>query len=391
MKPNVMATPVKPPSAQPQPQLPPKGLSSPAYMRSKLHTSEAAPLDMKPNVPMTPVKPPSVQPQPQPKILSSVPVHMRSEFHTFGASHHVATPAMKGNAPPHTGLNTPITTPAHGSTSLTSRQSIPAAPPQAPPERKVSLAQSTTTVDKPTTSSTVSINKASPPSPAPAPAPASPAEKTSLEADPDDSYHFCSDDDALFALVDLGEGDLGQPVLEAADLGRPIDDDDDEGDARTPIHWGEGSGVEDTLLEEASDGNAQDNWPPGINSKATVGKRQDMQRVQATSEGASNLGMLSKLLPQNQSASNNSNRPPSHAVNQPSWNSAQPRLHQIQNQAQYRHQNNLPPQNQNKPSQIGNASGSSSTVKRPLTPLMGGFHFPPEIVSSRIHFPPLVA
>jgi hypothetical protein len=344
---------------------------------------------------ITPVKPPGAQPPPPSKILSSVPAHMRSELRASGTSsghqnngpvvHKTATPVMKGRTPAHTGLNTPITTPAHGSTSSISRQSTAAAPPQAPPERerKVSFAQPVTTTadvantsandaststNKPTTSSTTSNNKSSPPLPAPVP----PAANANQElTDPDESYNFCSDDDAFYALVDLGEGS----VLEEADLGRPIHGEDEEGDSRTPIYWGESSGGEDTTFGGGS--NSGNGNGVVTESRADVGRRQGVQRDQGTSESASGIGMLSKLLPQNQQGLNNrDHRPSSHVVNQPSRNPPQHR--------QQQNHNHPPPQNQNiPPAQIGSALVSSSAAKKPPTPSMGGFHFPPGVVSPR--------
>lgn len=335
---------------------------------------------------ITPVKPPVAQPQPPSKILSSVPAHMRSEPHASGTfsgaqnnspMHDATTPVLKDRAPTPTGLNTPITTPAHGSTSSTSRQSDPAAPPKTPPERerKVSFAPPNATTNnnanlaanKPMTSSTTRKNKPSPPPPPPA--------KPNQElTDPDDSYHFCSDDDAFLALVDLGDGDLGQPVSEEADLGRPIDGEDDDGDVRTPICWGdEGSGGEDATFGAGSSGNG--------NGGADVGKKLNVERGQGTSEGASGLGILSKLLPQNQPGlNNNGHRLPSLVL---SRNLPQHRQQQNQNQNQHRQPNYPPPKNQNQPpAQMPTAPGSSSTAKRSVTPSMGGFHFPPGIVSS---------
>lgn len=265
---------------------------------------------------------------------------------------------MKGKSPAHTGLNTPITTPAHVSTSSTSRQPPQAAPPER--DRKVSFAQPTTdagsstnTAANRTTASSTPVNKRpSPPAPAPAQVSAPLPENQNKEGDADESYHFYSDDDAFLALVDLGEGDLGQPVLEEADLGRPIDGEDEENDSRTPIYL-DGSGGEE------SSGDADSGAGAG------AGKRHDVPE-QGTLGGPSRLEILSRVLPPNQSVPNIAPH-----NNQPPRNNPQHR------QQQHRQPNNNPPQNENRLPAPGPPS-----AKRLITPAMGGFHFPPTMVSS---------
>jgi hypothetical protein len=84
---------------------------------------------------------------------------MRSEITT-------STPNAKGTAPINSGLNTPLTTPIHEPTRQLAR--APPPPAIAPQERSI--------------------------------------------PDAEESFNFNSDDDAFFAAVDLGEGDLGMPI-----------------------------------------------------------------------------------------------------------------------------------------------------------------------------------
>ena len=337
----------------------------------------------------TPVKPSTVPP---PKPLSAVPAHIRPARRASGSfgqndgpiMNEATTPSMKGRAPAHTGLNTPIITPAHASTSSTSRQPQPPPPPPAAVAlqehtHEVSFAQPTsttsyvnndpnTTADKPTTFTMVNSSKPSPPLL---------AEASPEPADADDSYHFYSDDDAFLALVDLGEGDLGQP----------IDGEDEEGFSESLISRREALGGEDTTFAEGGDMTGHEGHGNGVG----VGpEAQDIQRGQGSSEGTSGLGMLSKLLPRNQQQTNrtagpsNKHRPP-HVVNQPPKNQLQ-HHHPQQNQNQHRQSNNHLPQNQNRPpAQMGSTTNLSSTTRRASTPSMGGFHFPPGVVSSHLH------
>lgn len=70
-----------------------------------------------------------------------------------------------------------------------------------------------------------------PPTPAPAPVQRQPPEAPESEDDPDidiptvldESFGLDSDEDAFYATVDLGENDLGQPIVADDDGGRPID------------------------------------------------------------------------------------------------------------------------------------------------------------------------
>ncbi|KAG6895082.1 hypothetical protein C0992_003216 [Termitomyces sp. T32_za158] len=206
---------------------------------------------------------------------------------------------------------------------------------------------------------------------------ADPQSSEIVKEDGDEAYHFGSEDDAFLALVDLGEGDLGQPVLPETDLGRPLFDDSD--------------GADGNRIFESEKVQAQSSVP------------RERQPYAPAPQGAQSMGMLSKLLPQNQShqqqqQQRSANQPNTGARNSElQWrmdhknqhNQQQQRApinqlnstsnHHPRNQNQHAPQRNH--QNQNQPPAPNNRTPSVMGA-RPSTPSMGGFHFPPGVVSS---------
>ncbi|KAG6868534.1 hypothetical protein C0993_001422 [Termitomyces sp. T159_Od127] len=190
-----------------------------------------------------------------------------------------------------------------------------------------------------------------------------------MKEDGDEAYHFGSEDDAFLALVDLGEGDLGQPVLPETDLGRP-------------------------LFDEA-DGSR--NFESEVQAQSSLPR--ERHPCAPAPQAAQPIGMLSKLLPQNQPQPRQQQR----SANQPSnesrhaeqqWRMNHPNQHNQQQQRASVNQLNstsnhlsrnpnhhAAQRNQNQPPAPNNRI-PSVTGRRPLTPSMGGFHFPPGVVSS---------
>ncbi|KAH0580949.1 hypothetical protein H2248_012102 [Termitomyces sp. 'cryptogamus'] len=189
----------------------------------------------------------------------------------------------------------------------------------------------------------------------------------------EESYHFGSDDDAFLALVDLGEGDLGQPVLPETDIGRPLFDDNDDGGRLF------GS---DEVQAHSSVPREKKPCAPGPQVPASI-------------------GMLSKLLPQDQpQQQQRSSNPPNTRSrhSQQQWRTNDQNRQQNQQQQQRTSTNqinsvsnnlsrntnikqNVPQrihQDQNQPL-APNGHTPSMTVTRPSTPSMGGFHFPPGV------------
>jgi DNA repair and recombination protein RAD52 len=134
------------------------------------------------------------------KPLSSIPAHMRTELAT-------STPNTKAKPPvPHattmkSGLQTPITTP----------DQVPTRPlSQVSPANQPAIAPQCQSIQ---------------------------------DHDPEKSFSFNSDDDAFFAAVDLGEGELGRPIdFEEGTGGISLSEGSDvfgEGQQRHSVHWAE--------------------------------------------------------------------------------------------------------------------------------------------------------
>ena len=252
------------------------------------------------------------------------------------------------------GLNTPLTTPAQPQPHPQSRPPQaqahasyrqPPPPLQPAPEHKVSFAEPTSAHN---------------------------ATGTDADQDPDcgeESFNFYSDDDAFLAAVDLGEGDLGRPILNEEDLGRPIDY---EGVDLSVVSDG-GSDVGDRK-EPQEQGRAS------VNQGGSKGQHQNQGQGQYTNAGASSTssagttGILSRLLPNQppqfqQRGSHNGNPRPSHSS--------------IPNQTT-RPPANRPNENYNPHANNANANPSAgsnvNTAKRPVTPSAGVFNFPPGMV-----------
>ncbi|KAG6873663.1 hypothetical protein C0995_012597 [Termitomyces sp. Mi166 len=190
---------------------------------------------------------------------------------------------------------------------------------------------------------------------------ADPQNQEIVQEDGDESYHFGSEDDAFLALVDLGEGDLGQPVLPETDLGPPLFDDNDD--------------VDGGRFFETEEVQAQSSLP----------------REKQPPQAAAPMGMLSKLLPQNQpqQQQRSSNRPRHQQQQRHTNNQNQQQQHtsinqfsSASNRLSRNHMNQNAPhrshQNENQPL-APNSHTSSTTETRPSTPSMGGFHFPPGV------------
>jgi DNA repair and recombination protein RAD52 len=356
---------------------------------------------------VTPTRQPMQQNQTKP--LSSIPAHVRSEISSLGSTSISSTSnaiqvAVKGPVHPM-GLNTPITPRHH--------------PPQRPnlnppqhqhqPDRRVSFAdhQQKLATKPPSTAATMN------PEPI----------RSSTDFEAEESFGFNSDDDALFALADLG------PPIDAdsADTGRPIDSDEGR-----PINSNEGllgsaddtmigddvfdqqhekktepSGVgvvsapklsrreliaaalvsvedkvdttsDSDLLKGRGHGNERQASGSGnISNETTSGtgtgtsNTHDKMSLQANagskaSSSTSSLGVRSSIPPQQQQQNLNHNP----GLNLTSLVQQRYKRHVVQRQNQ----------NEN-PNQIGLSSSSvKDESKRASTPSIGGFHFPPGIV-----------
>ncbi|KAG5637350.1 hypothetical protein H0H81_004861 [Sphagnurus paluster] len=318
---------------------------------------------------------------PHTRVLSSLPLHIRSEVNAATGSSHPNRPEANH---PVAQASSSRPQPPLGASSKTSASSATSAPLQEPDTRNNSNPMPPPAAPR--------NNNIKPPPPAPQPQPKPPPElpqKVQIE-DADESFNFNSDDDAFLALVDLGEGDLGQPLLPETDLGRPIDGDEDYSElnqSSESLAVGDGAHttpaqVKHNTTATATATTSTTTSNPGSSTRAHGHALP--YRVPQQASSSSSAGMLSKLLPQNQqqqqaraSSSNQfsvpAHKPPSvaHSTNQFRRNSNQPQASRHQNQNQ-------------KPASPTGAVGSGNEpapAKRAPTPSMGGFHFPPGVVS----------
>ncbi|KAF8068738.1 hypothetical protein FPV67DRAFT_1087668 [Lyophyllum atratum] len=308
---------------------------------------------------VTPTRPVAHSNQQQTKVLSSIPPHLRSGTNAQAGPSHVARTTTNNNDTPMHSASKGQFSSGAASNQGQGRQTAEVKPnirmPVTDTARPAIPQQHITTGGR-------NIISAAPGAsiiPQPAPRPADPLpqpQEAELDA-ADESYHFYSDDDAFLALVDLGEGDLGQPLLPETDLGRPLDDDGGDTSFNTSVGGGTLGGGRQVSPADSSSTHAQKTHqhPPG----------QQSTRLNS--------------LPQNQRQPPNQPHLPSNQFN------AAPRPPQPQaaNQNQPRQNHHQPPRNHNQNPQNQNhqpiSGGPASTGKRPPTPSMGGFHFPPGI------------
>ncbi|OAX33186.1 hypothetical protein K503DRAFT_851969 [Rhizopogon vinicolor AM-OR11-026] len=250
--------------------------------------------------------------------ITYIPRHMRQELIAGAAT---TTPSRNEHAPRNThstanGLNTPIQTPVQQAVNLNRGQYRRTEPsPLAQPEqRRVSSTE---------------------------PA-AAPADEVEIPEADEMSYSIDSEDDAFYANVDLGEGDLGRPIY--------IDFEEDLG----------GGSVSDVSLDRgdaATSGNLRE--PPKAPQGNLVHSMANSSsgRGDATAPGGSRFSLTNPPRPQAQAGSSTASRA-SHGVD----NAAGARV--------------APPIKRDSGSS-SSASISSSSEARRAAPSMGGFHFPP--------------
>ena len=345
----------------------------------------------------------------QTKPLSSIPAHVRSEISNLGSTSSISCTRnaiqadVKGPVHP-TGLNTPIK-PRHHPLQCPNLN-----PPQHRNQldRRVSFVDHQQTLTTKPPSTTVTMNTESKGSP------------TDFEAE--ESFGFNSDDDALFALADLGppidaeSADAGRPI--GSDEGRPINlnegllggcaDDtiigDDVFDQQHPkkdevSHVGVVSAPKLSRREliaaalvsaenkaDTSDSNSHKGHGYGDESQASGSGNLSNQTTSGAGAGTSNTH--DKMLLQANAGTNTSS-----SISALGVRSSVPQQRQenqnhnpglnLTTQVQQRNQRHMAQrQNQNEnPNQIGFSSASSrDESKRASTPSIGGFHFPPGIV-----------
>lgn len=370
---------------------------------------------------VTPTRQPMQQNHTKP--LSSIPAHVRFEISSSdstsnSSSGNIIRADVKGKGPAHpTGLNTPITPlhPPQRSNLNPQHQPDRNTPitPLHPPRRSelnppYQADHRVSFVDHQQASTTAAVT-------------IKPETKCSLpDSEADESFGFNSDDDAFFALADLGP-----PIdAEGADTGRPIDNDEGR-----PIDSEEGllGGADDTMIRDdifdqhqhrketqSSDigiisapklsrqetialalMSAENKTDTTSTSDSLQGQERQASRLGSGSASGSNATtsgtsmapeMLNKISNKANTSSSGiavrSSMPPPQQQQQ-----QQQQQIQIQNSSlnltslvQQRHQQHMAQrQNQNE-NQKPMGSSSRDESKRSSTPSIGGFHFPPGIV-----------
>ncbi|KAF8800621.1 hypothetical protein BYT27DRAFT_6830096 [Phlegmacium glaucopus] len=344
---------------------------------------------------VTPTRQPMQQNQTKP--LSSIPAHVRSEIPSSGSTstRNAMQVDVKEKGPAHpTGLSTPITTPLHIPPQRPNLN-----PPQYQTDRKVSFADRQhppQTLELPTAATAASM-KAEP-------------KHSTIESEADESFGFNSDDDAFFALADLGPPidaggtDTGRPIDN--DEGRPIDPDeglfggaaaatmiaDDVFEQRQRQQKAESSVVSAHKLSrremiaaallsiEASntsdplqghrDGDERQASGSGSGSGNPSGSN---LTTSGTETGSMAPGMLNKTLLQAsvvQQQQQNQNHTSGLNLTSLVQRNHQRHVAQRQNQNQNQNQN---------PMRSSSSSSNGNESKRPPMQSMGGFHFPPGV------------
>jgi DNA repair and recombination protein RAD52 len=260
---------------------------------------------------------------------------------------------------PNTGLNTPMTTPVQRP-NLSRPQPRP---PIAPADRHVTFEEPNPPVDA--------------------------ADGGSETIYDHDSIVFNSDDEAFLAMVELSEGNLGVPIAHEADLGRPIDFEEGAGGLDDAV--GSGGRSSDVGARQADDGQqpqraqqSHERWT----GNTVNGRPQSYPPRQASHTSAPDQRLGPR---QDQQRPEQYNLPPARLMAGPQATSSSSSTAPVQNRHQQQRQQSLASSSGSKqtyaeqPVAVAPKPGSTlpSALKatRPTAPSLGGFHFPPGIVS----------
>lgn len=300
----------------------------------------------------TPTRPPQARNQTKP--ITSVPPHMRAEVR--------ASTSGSSNITPN---NEKISITSHqfnrSDMNISASNTNSPKPPQLAIERKVTFANPTPQ-GKPLTNISPNSSTRTPLAP-----------KVEKVEDADDSFNF-SDDDAFFAVVDLGDGDLGRPI--GLDEGRPIEGDVDLG---RPIDYHEGLSGEQAVLEQ------------NVLEQKEPSKQVTLIPVKVSGPSCTRINAIAAGL--DSSANNNSSGAESTGAGTKDLRQARASISTTNNRLwtnppQLQKDMCRPPlQNlaQDQNSSLTHSADTSTPVmdtpaKRPTTASMGGFHFPPGVV-----------
>jgi DNA repair and recombination protein RAD52 len=322
--------------------------------------------------------------------LSALPSHMRTEVRPAAgsgggsvAAAAATTPNRNRTAQRNMGLSTPVT-PSVNTAVNQSRQ--PAPPPQPQPQQQQQQQQKQQ--PQPERKSVTFVEPSRP----------GESSRTAIQsdgsdADADDLYLINSEDDAFFACVDLNELDLGRPI--DFDEGRKVDDVVEDGhrvgrqaaeiDAN-PTHNLNQSHQSHQPLRT---GNPRQGVGQGqiqrVDSSCTIDRQAQFETI-----SNSNAAVSASSDPRNQHTQNQcQNQARQRTVQVQAPRVAQATTHEpssanIPGPGPDQNQNRpIPPvamDSTRNPKPVVSNSSSSSTTKRPVTPSMGGFKFPPGMV-----------
>jgi hypothetical protein len=206
------------------------------------------------------------------------------------------------------------------------------------------------------------------------------------KAESEDNFDF-GDDEIFFAAMDMEEGDLGRPIETEADMGPPLDLEDSllPPDGETSIDVSNVSTADVSMSNLPRNDKAvklqrlqqeilkADLIYGPLQTSSSVQKSTSTKQSQNTSlssSGCTSLGDSRSTAPRPFNGLNQSHQPD--------------QLMHIQ-QRNHRPVAKPPPNiNHENPNPAISNSGESGS-KRPRTPSMGGFHFPPQMVSIWIY------
>lgn len=209
--------------------------------------------------------------------------------------------------------------------------------------------------------------------------PAETGQPVIAKVEAEESFDF-GDDDVFLAALGIEEGDLGRPIETEADMGQPIALDEaflpPDGDISVTTSETSVGDISKSSIpprekatrlrrwQEILDPNPTSNTNP-LETSPLIQQSTPTEQVQVASSSTSSFSNDQKASAFRPLSSISRKNQPGH----------------IPAQRNHRPLNRLPPvQNENENPNPAPSSSGESGGKRPLTPSIGGFHFPPGMV-----------
>ena len=328
---------------------------------------------------MPPVQIKTEQPN---KQLSALPSHMRTEVRAVAggvAAAAVTTPNRNGTAQRNLGLSTPVTPSVN---TAVNQSRPPAPPPQRQPQPQPQQQQQKQQPEPERKS--VTFVKPSRKGESSSPA----IQSDGSEADADDSYLFNSEDDAFFACMDLNELDLGRPI--DFDEARKVDDvvENERLVGRQAAEADSNLNQSHQSHQPLRTGNPGQGLGQGQIQRVDSSCTTDRQ-AQFKTMSNSNAVVSASSDPRNQHTQNQCQNQARQQVQAQAPKAVQANTHELSSanisgpgpdQNQGRPISPVAIDSTRNPKPVVSNSSSSSSTKRPVTPSMGGFKFPPGMV-----------